>query len=91
VEDPKEEELVGPGWEALQAKADTVSSDRRVADRYAQTIARVAKATGWRPGTWSSGAPCLRKPCGRVASDRELAAVLATLEARESRLGGPAP
>jgi hypothetical protein len=61
-------------------RASYVAADRRSAERYIRDLERVQKATGWKRGTWSSGAPCLRKPCGRVASDREIAAVLQTLD-----------
>jgi hypothetical protein len=57
-----------------------VAADRRAAERYIRDLERVQRATGWKRGTWSSGAPCLRKPCGRVASDREIGAVLQTLD-----------
>ena len=43
------------------------------------TLQVVAERTGWRLDTWSSGARCLRKPCGRVASDSEIEAVLRTI------------
>lgn len=66
-----------------QLMEDILADDRRVAARYAETLARVAAATGWRRDTWSSGAPCLRKACGRIASDREIAAVIRTLDAAE--------
>ena len=58
---------------------------------YDEVLDVVAAKTGWLRGTWSSGSPCLRKPCGRVASDFEVEAVMKTLFEEAAARGGVVP